>query len=661
MSAPSPRPPSSRGGGGPLPWSSQITNVFIDVGDFFHVDDDSGEWIPVLPRNREFWDQHEATARFTDALARFLAAPPSTRVIERLSLKFILTRRDLVRRIGALVAHAVDAGAVKNVELEIVTELSRVHKDSEARTKLGYGDRFKHLLKDCPGAFRSLTKLTLQNLLFRDPAVVNDLVRGCDALEYLSVKFCGFLAPGVWRLWNVDEATTTPELLIDAPQSRLKTLVCYGCHISRVRLAQAPALVTLSCRWFYRFLPPISLGCAPSSLKSLILHHHMLEDVDATWKLSELLINGGQVERLVFVFDNGKIWLEPERPKELRAALGSLKQLCLKNISPDCDLSWTLFVLEAAPLLETIDIHIFDHICRHKLCKPSNSKASMARTPSSPDFKHHSLKRLSVYRTFGVLKYLPFARLIMELAVNLESVTLVPTPSTCEDCGTAELKCPDLASLRLRYTDKDHILEKLKQTKDVHVRRASPVLSENFGADTWDLLLARESKNLDPNSSITTPLPPPKSRSRTLSSPPLLRSRRHRPPQPAVDPACPFWPSAGANLAYTPAPRSTSRSPSAARPLPAAYSQTALYGSQAQGCRGGRAPSLVIAAALSPLIVWVNSPRLARSSLQTATNPNRRRRTAAAMVRCSNGLLGLLNAGAHKDSVMECMQLKANE
>jgi hypothetical protein len=43
--------------------------------------------------------QHQATAGLTDALARFLAAPPSARVIETLSLKLILTRCDYVRRV----------------------------------------------------------------------------------------------------------------------------------------------------------------------------------------------------------------------------------------------------------------------------------------------------------------------------------------------------------------------------------------------------------------------------------------------------------------------------------------------------------------------------------------------------------------------------------
>ncbi|TVU02198.1 hypothetical protein EJB05_52322, partial [Eragrostis curvula] len=444
-----------------LPWSSQITKVFIDVGDF---SPDSGGWIPVRPQQRPaFWDQHEATEGFTDVLALFLAATPRPsrrRVIEKLRLKFILTKRDLVRRIGALVGAAADAGAVKNVELEIVTETT-LFSYNEARTKLEYGKRFKHLLKDCPGAFRSrLTKLTLQNLLFHNPAVVNDLVRRCDALEFLSVNYCGFLAKGVWHR----DQDTALELLIDAPLSRLKTLVCFKCHVNGVRVVQAPALVTLCCRWMYRDSPPVSLGCAPS-LKTMFLRHRVSEDEDAAWKLSELLVNGGQIESLIFAFDNGKIWLQPERPDELQAVLGSLKQLRLDNISPDCDLSWTLFILQAAPLLETIDIHIFDHICHHKWRKQSNGNTNMACQPSSPNFRHNNLKRLSVHRTFDVLKDLPFARLVMELAVNLENVTLGVKFFTCQDCGAAELKGQDLTTSRLRYTEKDHVLEKLKQTK----------------------------------------------------------------------------------------------------------------------------------------------------------------------------------------------------
>ena len=100
------------------PASSNIPQVSLDVGSFFV---DSDEWCLVKGPHR-FWRQHHATVGFTDALARFLAAPPSKRSIERLSLAFILTKRDYVRRIGDLVGNASDTGRVKNVELEILTE-----------------------------------------------------------------------------------------------------------------------------------------------------------------------------------------------------------------------------------------------------------------------------------------------------------------------------------------------------------------------------------------------------------------------------------------------------------------------------------------------------------------------------------------------------------
>ena len=59
-----------------------------------------------------------------------------------------------------------------------------------------------------------------------------------------------------------------------------------------------------------------------------------------------------------------QIWVQPERPsKQLRAALGGLKGLHLSNIYPEYNyLSWTTFLLEAAPLLEALEIHVRMHM-----------------------------------------------------------------------------------------------------------------------------------------------------------------------------------------------------------------------------------------------------------------------------------------------------------
>ncbi|KAL6591393.1 hypothetical protein ACP70R_049896 [Stipagrostis hirtigluma subsp. patula] len=327
------------------------------AADFFYLSY-LDAWVPCRRPRHRFDDQHHATVAFTDALARllFLAALPSQRIIERLTLTFILTRRDYVRRIGDLVGAAAAAGTASNIEFEIVTEMACTTSNDHP-SMISYGERFKNFVRDCSGAFRSLTKLTVRSLWFKDQDALRDLVRGCDALEFLSLTFYGLLRPPAPETNLILPAVLT----IDAPRSRLKTLVCDYCYIERVELAQAPALVELQHRWIFDdSSPPISCGCAPS-LKSLSLTHRHgkdLDDIDARWKLSELLVNVDQIETLCFDLENDKIWLQPEKPRELRGALRGLKELHLTGISPGYNLSWTLFLLEAAPLLEILDIHV---------------------------------------------------------------------------------------------------------------------------------------------------------------------------------------------------------------------------------------------------------------------------------------------------------------
>ncbi|KAL6640759.1 hypothetical protein ACP70R_021882 [Stipagrostis hirtigluma subsp. patula] len=427
-----------------LPWPL-VPAVRLDVGDFLPRSD---EWTRTRRRRRRLAEQHDATAGLTDALARFLAAPRSERVVEWLSLKFILTRRDHARRIGDLVAAA--AGAVRDVRLEVVTELDRLPAaaDDKERTMLGHGERFGQFVRDCPGALRRVTELTVHAHWFHDPAVLNDVVRGCGALEHLAVVRCGFVEDD--GKLHYDYAAPLV-LAIDAPESRLRTLVCDGCRVDSVKLVQAPALAEFyyNCTSESRsWSPPFSLGHTPS-LKSLDLQCRQFEYQHDEWRLSELLVNGHQIETLIFRFDSGKIWLQPETPKELGDALGRLKVLRLRNMPPKYDLSWTLSLLEAAPLLKTLEIHIFDHICLEKLRKKFSDSATLAWQPSS-DFTHRNLKEVSIHRAFNAFKDLQFARHVMELAVNLETLTLGVKSLECEDCRAAEPKFADLARSRSR-------------------------------------------------------------------------------------------------------------------------------------------------------------------------------------------------------------------
>jgi hypothetical protein len=50
--------------------------------------------------------------------------------------------------------------------------------------------------------------------------------------------------------------------------------------------------------------------------------------------------------------------VRPEGPKNLGAALSNVKKLYLLDIYPEGDLSWTMFLLQAAPFLELVDIKV---------------------------------------------------------------------------------------------------------------------------------------------------------------------------------------------------------------------------------------------------------------------------------------------------------------
>ncbi|CAN6233037.1 unnamed protein product [Urochloa humidicola] len=457
-----------------LPWP-EIHTVFLDVANFLRSDDNHEPPPPrqhaLLRRRRRrrpVWkqNQHDATAAFTAALARLLAAPATRRVVATLRLKFILTRRGYVRRIGELVGAAAAAGAVGDVEVELAAETTTEETERAAGTTTA-GERFVQFRRDCPGAFRSLTRLTLRDVWFHDDmAELNGLVRGCHALVFLSLASCGVAMGG----GGGGEPPRRPALSIDAPGSRLRTLLCELCDIGGVELVQAPALAGL--RYRVRGLEDsaaISFGAAPS-LQILYVGQYQGEESSVKLKLTKLLANvgGGQLERLFLSFENGKIWLQPEYSKQLRAALRGLKYLTLMNISPGCDLSWATFLLEAAPFLETLDIHICKHICldpRHD--EKGDENASLAWEEPSSDFRHHHLKQLRFKRAFHVEKDLPFARLLMGLAVNLQAVTLGVKSLGCLGCIDAQRKYPDLARSRLRFTEgSEYVDEFVKKLMD---------------------------------------------------------------------------------------------------------------------------------------------------------------------------------------------------
>ena len=86
-------------------------------------------------------------------------------------------------------------------------------------------------------------------------------------------------------------------------------------------------------------------------------------------RLSEFLRNV-IIVNLDLNFQSRKIWIQPEATKPLAPLLRNLQMLRLRFIHEKCDLSWTMFILEATPLLKEINIqvHLFFLIAPNIFC-----------------------------------------------------------------------------------------------------------------------------------------------------------------------------------------------------------------------------------------------------------------------------------------------------
>ncbi|KAF7081581.1 hypothetical protein CFC21_085508 [Triticum aestivum] len=163
-----------------------------------------------------------------------------------------------------------------------------------------------------------------------------------------------------------------------------------------------------------------------------------LGNIGLSWhkmlKLSELL-GKTAISNLHLNFRCEKIWVKPEGRKQLLPVFRKLSLVNLFNISEECDLTWTMFILQGAPNLKELCIMVRDHLCemikgkRRYMHEFSEEKDKGLEWESSPpDFKHHNLNQLSIYGFREEDKFLRYARNVMEAAVNLEALNLYKNP-----------------------------------------------------------------------------------------------------------------------------------------------------------------------------------------------------------------------------------------
>ncbi|CAN6165513.1 unnamed protein product [Urochloa humidicola] len=428
-----------------------LPELDISVWTFIQADDGSLITARLL---------HQATHRFTGALRFFLAGGGDQRraIIKTLRLELYLIKPDYLFEACRLVIGAGEALRGR-LELVILTGTSPFIWDDASgpeNVRVGrlFAGRFMRLLVVNPAMFASSLKaLALENLLFRSPSDVATLLGACAALENLTLDCCGF-------------SDLSSVLAIDAPpSSRLKELYLQDLHAGGVRLVHAPRLEMLVCTGWIAASCPVTFG--PGSAPCL--EEMTLSNRARTWQsrfgLSELLLeNAHPLEALRLGFTNDKIWVQPESRKVLEPAFSKLRILHLLNVFPEGDLSWTMFLLQAAPLLELVHIEVYhNHACSE--FEPDDEREiEDLEWEVPPGFRHHHLRELRVSGGIDAgKKDVGFARLVVERALGLKLLVL-DGRVTCEECVAMQQRDPSIVLSRFPE-DKDGVDVMVRQIK----------------------------------------------------------------------------------------------------------------------------------------------------------------------------------------------------
>ncbi|XP_044951403.1 uncharacterized protein LOC123401632 [Hordeum vulgare subsp. vulgare] len=337
--------------------------------------------------------------------------PPSQYTIDLLSVQLFLG--DDAISIGQTVANTMATQKVGSSEFTILTDKDG-RKGCTYDDLVAYGRQLRSFVDACPVAFGGLTRLKLEHLTLAQPDFP-EIFGICKRLEFL-------------HLFNCDVEISS-SLQVEHPQ--LSQLEIINCRFEGgVDLKWLPKLALLTFKGWLSQEDPFCVGHAPLlesvSISNIGLSYHKM------LKLSEIL-GKATISDLHLNFRSEKIWVKPEGPKQLRQVFHSLKVVTLDHISEECDLAWTLFILQGAPFLKELCIQVWDNVRemirdeeerkKHAFSEEKKDKGAEWEGLAS-DFKHHNLTVLRIYGFQAECKFFEFIRSVMEAAVDLEGIYL---------------------------------------------------------------------------------------------------------------------------------------------------------------------------------------------------------------------------------------------
>uniref|UniRef100_A0ACD5WDN6 Uncharacterized protein n=1 Tax=Avena sativa TaxID=4498 RepID=A0ACD5WDN6_AVESA len=344
--------------------------------------------LDLVPNIRRF--ERRAMRALTRSVERFLdsggvlGARP--RSVSRLRVEFFLTRNTCC--INRLIAKSIDDWGVS--DLEAVAK--PIHYERSVHTFPSHGlcqepraSCLRSLKLGCCvlpplHEFSALTMLVLQDLPMSTPAAAYEGVfTSCRQLQVLHLKSCA--------------CSGISDLVVDAPSSEIKELVVDKCAFSYMWLRALPNLESLasldtrvlfesaSFPCFRRWNLTKGVGAFIRSAEGL--WQYMGRRHELGWFLGCT----PDITNLAVRFTGPQRWIIPPNSSSLSSPLlPKLRKLLVADVPSSWDVSWPRLLLETAPSLETLHIHIAP--CKEK----PGDKISWKRSR----LWHHCLKEFVV-------------------------------------------------------------------------------------------------------------------------------------------------------------------------------------------------------------------------------------------------------------------------
>ncbi|CAM0943292.1 unnamed protein product [Alopecurus aequalis] len=282
------------------------------------------------------------------------------------------------------------------------------------------GRQFMRFFDACQNAFGGLTSLDMEDSRFGESDISN-ILSTCKRLKHL-------------RLLNCDSGDPST---LQVEHTHLTELSIINCFLEQVKLNWLPQLTHMTYNGWIDYQDPLVLGHVPL-LETVTLtntgysFHRMV-------KLSEFL-SGTSIRDLKLGFKSEKIWVQPECPTASLASVFS--QLMFVNLVdvPEENLTWTMFILEAAPLLKELYMTVWDHACIMEKDKAKRKEGFYSENRgvewdlAASDFRHHNLATLVIFGFESEDYMVSYLTRVMATAVNLEDVFLYSRPACNNHC-----------------------------------------------------------------------------------------------------------------------------------------------------------------------------------------------------------------------------------